>query len=227
MIMAFDTYEKPIDRHELFEKTRERYRTLLAQIGVAITTTLWFSYLMYVIIGWVGEPESVPPLEDVKGLLWKSFAAWAAATVAIYPIFSKIGTILGDRAVIRRIEERRRRMVEQQLFLEMMKADRNANVRTEGGIFYIEGLTPWGETVSEQIADLRGLLDEFFERFRILKSEVVSVTIRAPDREIGTIFEEWARKYFSEARPIIRVVVERPGLMAPPRRGVKIDLVIA
>ncbi len=227
MDMVIDAYEKPIDRHELFEKTREKYRTQLAQLGVALTTGLWFGYLMWTMLGWVNRPETAPTLESVKGLLWKSFAAWAAATVAIYPLFSKIGTMLGDRAVIKRIEERRRRMVEQQLFLEMLRGDRNANIRTEGGVLYIEGLTPWGETVSEQIADLRGLLDEFFERFRILKTEVVSVTIRAPDQELGALFEEWAKKYFSEAKPIVRVVIEKPGLMAPPPKGVKIDLVIA
>lgn len=221
--MSFDTFEGALDRVELLERIREKYRTLLVQAGVTLTTGIWLAYLLYVMIGWVNRPETLPGLDQMKGLLWKSFAAWGVATVAIYPIMSKIGGMIGEREMEKRIEERRRRLVQERVFLEMLRVEKGAEVRVEGGILVVEGLTPAGDTIMEKLTDLKSTLDDFFSQMKILKNEVVSVTVRASDPELGSAFEKFLRRYFRGTRPQIIVTLE-------PSRGeelVKIDMLVA
>ncbi len=221
--MSLETFEGALDRVELLERTKEKYRTLLVQIGAALTTGVWFAYLLYVMLGWVNRPETLPSFDQVKGLLWKSFAAWGIATVAIYPIMSKIGGMIGEREMEKRIEERRRRLVQERVFLEMLRVEKGAEVRTEGGILIVEGLTPTGDTIMEKLTDLKNTLDDFFSQMKILKNEVVRVSVSASDPELGSAFEKFLRRYVRVTRPQIIVTLE-------PSKGeelVKIDMLVA
>ncbi len=222
--MSLETFEGALDRIELLERTKEKYRTILVQVGMALTTGIWLAYLLYVMIGWVNRPETLPSFEQVKGLLWKSFAVWGIVTVSLYPIFSKIGSMLGEREIEKRIEERRRRLIQERVFLEMLRVEKGAEVRTEGGILILEGFTPAGETIMEKVADLRSTLDQFFTQMKILKKEVVSVNVRASDPELGSAFERFLRRYFGAAKPQIMVS------LLPKDEGpeaVKIDMIVA
>ncbi len=222
--MSFDSFEGALDRVELLERTKEKYRAILVEAGMVLTTSIWLAYLIYVTLSWFNRPEALPSFEQVKGLLWKSFAVWGVATVAIYPIMSKIGGMIGEREMEKRIEERRRRLIQERVFLEMLRVEKGAEVRTEGGILVLEGLTPAGNTIVERLTDLKNTLDDFFSQMKILKSEVVSVTVRASDPELGSAFERFLRRYFKRAKPQITVTLE------PSEEGVelvKIDMVVA
>jgi len=222
--MSLETFEGALDRIELLERTKEKYRTILVQVGMALTTGIWLAYLLYVMIGWVNRPETLPSFEQVKGLLWKSFAVWGIVTVGLYPVFSKIGGMLGEREIEKRIEERRRRLIQERVFLEMLRVEKGAEVRAEGGILILEGFTPAGETIMEKVADLKSTLDQFFTQMKILKKEVVSVNVRASDPELGSAFERFLRRYFGAAKPQIMVS------LLPKDEGpeaVKIDMIVA
>ncbi len=206
---AIDTFESVESRRELIEKTKERYRSMLVETGILISTVIWLSYLLLNVFKLLEDPLIFKKPELIQQKVWESFIIWAIAVIIFYPVSAYLGSKLGERAAKKILEKRKKGREERADLVRRLAVTKGIMVRSVGDRLEVKDILPEGEDPVEILSDLKQTIEEIMKNYGLMKGELVSVTIRTGSPSLGRIVKKWFESEFKDASPTIIVMVDK------------------